>query len=228
MVSRWPLPRWLLIPEQAQQLDTLARQIAIVEDEPAIAQNLRDAFARHGDLAPEELAIRDKVREFAEQRVLPIINGYWERAEFPDELLPGLAEIRRVIAVEQQGHGRGRDEQQHRGAVLRVDRFHEAPKSPDSAWPARARSLTLSRIRSVCNPRAAAGRGSRSLNRRVRQARRLAGAARQHHGKVAHTIPPREDESLGESVVGGDRHDLALHPIANEHGRGGEGVELGG
>ncbi len=32
----------------AEQAQTRARRIAIVEDEPAIAQNLRDAFARHG------------------------------------------------------------------------------------------------------------------------------------------------------------------------------------
>jgi two-component system OmpR family response regulator len=32
----------------AEQAQVQARRIAIVEDEPAIAQNLRDAFARHG------------------------------------------------------------------------------------------------------------------------------------------------------------------------------------
>ncbi|RZL84892.1 MAG: acyl-CoA dehydrogenase [Rhodococcus sp. (in: high G+C Gram-positive bacteria)] len=56
------------------------------------------------ELTPEELAIRDKVREFAEQRVLPVINGYWEKAEFPYELLPPLAELG-IIGTTIQGYG---------------------------------------------------------------------------------------------------------------------------
>lgn len=63
-----------------------------------------DYFSLDDELAPEELAIRDKVREFAEQRVLPIINDYWERAEFPDELLPGLAKLG-IIGTTIQGYG---------------------------------------------------------------------------------------------------------------------------
>lgn len=63
-----------------------------------------DYFRLDDDLGAEEIAVRDRVRAFAEQRVLPVINGYWERAEFPWELLPGLAELN-IIGTTIQGHG---------------------------------------------------------------------------------------------------------------------------
>lgn len=44
-------------------------------------------------LTNEEREIRDRVREFMEREVKPIINDYWERAEFPFELIPKLAEL---------------------------------------------------------------------------------------------------------------------------------------
>ena len=45
-------------------------------------------------LTPEERSIRDKVREFSNNEVIPIINDYWERAEFPFELIPKIAKLR--------------------------------------------------------------------------------------------------------------------------------------
>src|SRR5579859_2589484 len=44
-------------------------------------------------LKPRERAIRDKVRRFADEAVIPIINDYWERGEFPFELVPRLAKL---------------------------------------------------------------------------------------------------------------------------------------
>ncbi|GAC1355811.1 MAG: acyl-CoA dehydrogenase family protein [Ktedonobacteraceae bacterium] len=44
-------------------------------------------------LTAEERRIRDKVRAFSDQEVTPIINDYWERAEFPFELIPKLAAL---------------------------------------------------------------------------------------------------------------------------------------
>src|SRR3712207_9127828 len=44
-------------------------------------------------LEPEEIEIRDRVRAFGEKEVIPRINEYWERAEFPFELVPKLAEL---------------------------------------------------------------------------------------------------------------------------------------
>jgi glutaryl-CoA dehydrogenase len=44
-------------------------------------------------LTAEERAVRDKVREFCDREVVPIINEYWERAEFPFALVPKLAAL---------------------------------------------------------------------------------------------------------------------------------------
>jgi glutaryl-CoA dehydrogenase len=51
-------------------------------------------FYRIDDLLePQEREVRDRVRSFCDKQVLPIINDYWERAEFPFELVPKLAEL---------------------------------------------------------------------------------------------------------------------------------------
>ncbi len=44
-------------------------------------------------LTDEEREVRDKVRSFADREVIPVINEYWEKAEFPFELVPKLAEL---------------------------------------------------------------------------------------------------------------------------------------
>ncbi|AWB84449.1 acyl-CoA dehydrogenase family protein [Corynebacterium liangguodongii] len=52
----------------------------------------------------EDIALRDKVRAFGEEVVLPVINDYWERAEFPYEILPKLAELG-IIGTFIEGYG---------------------------------------------------------------------------------------------------------------------------
>ena len=44
-------------------------------------------------LTSEEREVRDRVRAFADREVIPIINGYWEKAEFPFELVPKIAAL---------------------------------------------------------------------------------------------------------------------------------------
>jgi glutaryl-CoA dehydrogenase len=44
-------------------------------------------------LSEEEKGVRDGVREFVDREVIPGAAGYWDRAEFPFELLPGLGEL---------------------------------------------------------------------------------------------------------------------------------------
>jgi glutaryl-CoA dehydrogenase len=44
-------------------------------------------------LTDEEREIRDRVRDFCDNEVTPIINPYWERGEFPFEIIPKLAEL---------------------------------------------------------------------------------------------------------------------------------------
>ena len=44
-------------------------------------------------LSDEERNVRDKVRDFCDREVVPIINKYWENAEFPFELVPKIADL---------------------------------------------------------------------------------------------------------------------------------------
>lgn len=52
----------------------------------------------------EERAVRDRVRRFCDEEVTPVIDGYWERAEFPFPLLPGLGALG-VCGGTFTGHG---------------------------------------------------------------------------------------------------------------------------
>ena len=63
-----------------------------------------DYFNLDDDLTDEEREIRDKVRSFAESRIKPIINEYWERGEFPEEILPDLAKLN-VVGTIIEGYG---------------------------------------------------------------------------------------------------------------------------
>ena len=55
-------------------------------------------------LTEEERRVRDTVRVFCDQEVIPIINDYWERAEFPFELIPKLAALN-IAGTAIQGYG---------------------------------------------------------------------------------------------------------------------------
>jgi glutaryl-CoA dehydrogenase len=44
-------------------------------------------------LSEEEKRIRDRTREFVDREVIPVAADYWDRAEFPFELLPSLGEL---------------------------------------------------------------------------------------------------------------------------------------
>ena len=59
---------------------------------PTIDHTL-DFYAFDALLKPDEIEVRDRVRLFMDTEVVPIINDYWERAEFPHHLIPKLAEL---------------------------------------------------------------------------------------------------------------------------------------
>ncbi len=44
-------------------------------------------------LTEQERAVRDRVRTWADKEVLPVVNDYWSRGEFPRELLGGFADL---------------------------------------------------------------------------------------------------------------------------------------
>ncbi len=63
-----------------------------------------DYFDLDSKLTGEERALRDRVRAFGQQQVEPIINEWWEKAEFPAQILPGLADLG-IIGTFIQGYG---------------------------------------------------------------------------------------------------------------------------
>ncbi|GAC1502440.1 MAG: hypothetical protein NVS2B15_25020 [Pseudarthrobacter sp.] len=63
-----------------------------------------DYYLLFDQLSDEERMVRDKVRGFVNDQVLPVINGYWERAEFPHALVPELAKLN-IIGSTIQGFG---------------------------------------------------------------------------------------------------------------------------
>ena len=63
-----------------------------------------DFYAFEDLLAPDEIAIRDRVRAFCDQEVTPRINDYWDRADFPWPLVPKIAELG-VVGGTIEGYG---------------------------------------------------------------------------------------------------------------------------
>ncbi len=52
-----------------------------------------DYLGAFADVTPEEQAHRLTVREFVQAEVLPVIDGYWERAEVPFDLVKRMADL---------------------------------------------------------------------------------------------------------------------------------------
>ena len=50
-----------------------------------------DYFRIADQLTPDELDYLQRTRAFVDDEVLPVINGYWERAEFPRPLVEKMA-----------------------------------------------------------------------------------------------------------------------------------------
>jgi glutaryl-CoA dehydrogenase len=63
-----------------------------------------DFFKLDNFLNDDQRAIRDKVREYVQTRIMPNINPFWDRAEFPRELAMGLRDLD-IIGGVIRGHG---------------------------------------------------------------------------------------------------------------------------
>ncbi|MGE3287311.1 MAG: acyl-CoA dehydrogenase family protein [Pseudonocardia sp.] len=63
-----------------------------------------DYYLLDETLPPDALAVRDRVRAFVDAEVLPVINDYWDRAEFPFPLVPKLAALG-VVGGVIEGYG---------------------------------------------------------------------------------------------------------------------------
>lgn len=55
-------------------------------------------------LTDEARDVRDRVRGFVDRDLLPVINGYWDAAEFPFPLVPRIAELG-IIGTTIEGYG---------------------------------------------------------------------------------------------------------------------------
>ena len=73
---------------------TLQQMPVTVDGRVSLGQSMGTDFYLLDDLlTDEERTVRDRVRTFCDQEVVPIIGDYWERAEFPFELIPKLAAL---------------------------------------------------------------------------------------------------------------------------------------
>ncbi|MDP6958428.1 MAG: acyl-CoA dehydrogenase family protein, partial [Planctomycetota bacterium] len=55
-------------------------------------------------LSEEELMVRQTVREFVDEQVLPLMRDAWENAEFPKSLIPKIGELG-LFGANIQGYG---------------------------------------------------------------------------------------------------------------------------
>ncbi len=88
--------------------DTLTRPAAGVEpgstEITAHAPSHVDYYNYSALLTPEEREVRDRVRVFMDREVIPYINDYWDRAEFPFEIFKKYAQLN-VAGSSIQGYG---------------------------------------------------------------------------------------------------------------------------
>ncbi|CAK9869786.1 unnamed protein product [Sphagnum jensenii] len=55
--------------------------------------SVSDYYQLDGLLSPEDVALRERVRDVMETHVAPVMTKYWEKAEFPFEVVPKLASL---------------------------------------------------------------------------------------------------------------------------------------
>ncbi|MDQ1060724.1 glutaryl-CoA dehydrogenase [Arthrobacter globiformis] len=63
-----------------------------------------DYFLLDDRITDEDRAVQKQVRAFVDSEILPIINDYWERAEFPHELVRGFADLG-IVGTTINGYG---------------------------------------------------------------------------------------------------------------------------
>src|SRR5260370_20239100 len=83
--------------------------LAMTTTVTALAQDIglareTDYFLMTDQLTEDELGLLYRVRKFGETEILPVVNPYWERGEFPFELVPKLAELN-IVGDTMAGYG---------------------------------------------------------------------------------------------------------------------------
>jgi glutaryl-CoA dehydrogenase len=83
--------------------------VAMTTTVTALAQDIglareTDYFLMKDQLTEDELELLYKVRRFSETEILPVVNSYWERDEFPFELIPKFAKLN-IVGDTMAGYG---------------------------------------------------------------------------------------------------------------------------
>ncbi len=74
------------------------------ERERPLPEPVGDFYRITDALSEEDREIVRRVRHFMEERVQPVINGYWMRDEFPFELLPEMSALE-IAGLSYEGYG---------------------------------------------------------------------------------------------------------------------------
>ncbi len=76
-----------------QELGLLFKSITSKRRPKALPPINGDFYDILDTLTPEERAMQQAIRSYMEQRVRPVVGSYWERGEFPHELVPSFAAV---------------------------------------------------------------------------------------------------------------------------------------
>lgn len=88
-----------------QQLQALTKMLTGGAHKPKELPPIEGDFYHLGHtLTEEERALQLKVRAFMETEVKPLVNRYWQKGEFPFEVIPRLAELN-ICGVTYEGYG---------------------------------------------------------------------------------------------------------------------------
>lgn len=88
-----------------QQLQALTRMLTGGSHKPKELPPIEGDFYHLGHtLTESERALQLKVRSFMETEVKPLVNRYWQKGEFPFEIIPRLAELN-ICGVTYEGYG---------------------------------------------------------------------------------------------------------------------------
>lgn len=76
-----------------QEIGLLLKSIAAKRRPKRVPPINSDFFDILGELSPEERLIQQKIRSYMEEKIRPLANSYWERGEFPHEIVPSFARL---------------------------------------------------------------------------------------------------------------------------------------
>jgi glutaryl-CoA dehydrogenase len=71
----------------------LSKGLSMIHDAPTTEYQGFDFLKLDSFLSDSQRDVRSRVREFVQQTILPNVNGYWDRAEFPRPLVMQLREL---------------------------------------------------------------------------------------------------------------------------------------